>query len=207
MEYFIYDTETTGLTRSDEIIQLAGLLVDDNLNLLKAIDFYCYTQVAISKSATQVHGITSTALRKLSDGKTFEDYFYESELSKKKNLTWISFSTNGFDERMINQTLKNNGLPAYDFGPEIKYFGAEKVGVHRFNAYAFLKNRCFNGKNAKLTQMIACTPYANTLDSLFAKVFHDDAAKHLQFHDALYDSFALWVLLSHFKSRLGINGL
>ena len=38
MKYFLYDVETTGFTRRDEVIQFSGYLLDDNLrNELKVI--------------------------------------------------------------------------------------------------------------------------------------------------------------------------
>lgn len=202
MKYFIYDTETTGLTRSSEVIQFAGFVTDDNLSLLKSIDFYCYTQVPIDKQASEVHGITSNLLRELSGGRTFEDCFYETELSTEKDLIWVSYSTNGFDERMINQTLKQNGLSPYNFGKEARYLGDVTSGIGFLNAEKLLRIRCFNGRKNRLRTLIELAGYADMIDSMFMQIFGSESANHLKYHDALFDAFSLWALLSTYKNRL-----
>lgn len=207
MKYLIYDLETTGLMQSDEAIQFGGVLTDENLRIERAYNFYGYTQVPISQKAQDVHGISKTMLRKLSGGKTFEDCFYDASFQKEKDLTWVSFSTNGFDERMINQTLKHNGLSEYNFGSKLSYFGAEGLGIHHLDAYTCLRSRIFHGRNQRLSQIVATLPYtAEKVQAVFENNF-SNIAYNTAFHDALYDSFCLWLVLAHYKSRLGVDGL
>ncbi len=40
MQYIVFDTETTGLSASDEVVQFAGLLLNEKLDLVKIINFY-----------------------------------------------------------------------------------------------------------------------------------------------------------------------
>lgn len=207
MKYLIYDLETTGLLRTDEAIQFGGILTNDKLSIEKAYNFYGYTQVPIAEKAEAAHGISKTLLHRWSNGKTFEDGFYESSFLQEKDLTWISFSTNGFDERMLNQTLTHNGLPAYDFGSKIAYLGAESSGIHNFDAYGALRRRVFNGRNQRLSQIVNTLPYTTErIQQIFEKKFVN-ISNNVAFHDALYDSYCLWLVLSFYKSRLGLDGL
>lgn len=204
MEYIFYDTETTGFTRCDEVIQFSGFVTDENLKLKSAIDFYCYTQVPINKKALEVHGINASALWKLSGGKTFEDQFYDSSISKKNDLVWVSYSTSGFDERLVNQTLKNNGLPGYDFGSKITYFGQETNGIHTMEFYKTLKNRCFDGRDKKLVQAVQDAGFSkDQAESLFRKVLKKEGTA--VFHNALFDAFSLYLLAMRYKRELGLS--
>lgn len=207
MKYLIYDLETTGLMRSDEAIQFGGILTDENLQIERGYNFYGYTQVPISQKAQDTHGISKAMLRRLSNGKTFEDCFYEASFQNEKDLTWVSFSTNGFDERMINQTLEHNGLPKYDFGSKANFFGAETSGIHRLDAYACLRGRVFHGRNQRLSQIVSTLPYTDEKVQRAFDAYFSDISYNTAFHDALFDAFCLWLVLAHYKSRLGINGL
>lgn len=207
MNYLFYDVESTGLTNSDEVVQFAGILTDENLRLQRAYSFYCYTPVPMSKKVSEITGLSATILHKLSEMQTFEDQFFQLSLHKLKDLTWIAYSTNHFDERMINYTLEHNGLPRYDFGTPLPHFDSRAAGIHTIDAYHLLQNRCFGGRNQKLSQAIASVPGGELeVRELFdAKLASASAVRG--YHDALYDSLTLWWLLNHFKSRLGINEL
>ena len=41
----VYDTETTGLTKSDEVIQFSAIVMNDTLYTESLVNFYCNTQV------------------------------------------------------------------------------------------------------------------------------------------------------------------
>lgn len=77
MKYFLYDVETTGLTRRDEVIQLSGFLLNEDLRKEQIINFYCYTQVETNPEAQKVHGLDKKLLWELSGGKTFEEQIFQ----------------------------------------------------------------------------------------------------------------------------------
>lgn len=79
MKYFLYDVETTGFTRRDEVIQFSGYLLDDNLRNEHIINFYAYTQIESNPDALKVHHLDKKLLW---------------ELSEEKHLKNKSFSTN-----------------------------------------------------------------------------------------------------------------
>jgi hypothetical protein len=89
----------------------------------------------------------------------------------------------------------------------MNYFGEASNGIWHLNAYKLLRTRCYGGAHRKLGQLIDLAGYGNSVEGMFRKVLGANADQHLRFHDALFDAFSLWVLLSANKSRLGIDGI
>ena len=202
MKYVFYDTETTGLTKRDEVIQFGAVIADENLKIMGKVSFYCYTQVPVKDAAYKVHGINGKRLYELSGGQTFEDCFLNMPLFKETDIVWVSYSTNGFDERMVNNTLTNNGLEKYDFGTEEKYFGQFTAGRHWFDACHAVANRCNGGKIRKLSQLVEMYGVAGK-EEYHKKLFEYSAS----FHDATYDAFMLWAVIYLNRKLLGFNEL
>lgn len=95
----VYDTETTGLTKSDEVIQFSAIVMNDTLYTESLVNFYCNTQVPISTGAFSTHGIDKARLFQLSEKKVFEDNWLEFiESLRGNNIIWVSWSQGGFDE-------------------------------------------------------------------------------------------------------------
>ena len=116
MKYFLYDVETTGFTRRDEVIQFSGYLLDDNLRNEHIINFYAYTQIESNPDALKVHHLDKKLLWELSQGKTFEEQIFQYEfLFDAKDITFVGYNI-PFDNRLVNQTLKNNGYEPFNFG-------------------------------------------------------------------------------------------
>lgn len=122
MRYLLFDVETTGLSKRDEVIQFSGFLLNNNFkNIEKVVNFYCMSDVPISSRAREIHHIGQAELRRLSDSKTFEEYYYEMpDIFDNVNNSFISYNTD-FDTRMTNQTLENNGIKKFNFPQVQKY--------------------------------------------------------------------------------------
>ena len=197
MKYVFYDVETTGLTGRDEVIQFGAIIADENL-LPRAWEvFYCDTQVPIHKDAQKLHEIDAKTLHTLSNGQTFEDRFFKLPFVNTEDVVWISYSNGGFDERLITQTLRNNGLPKYNFGKKVNYL--PKGGGFLYNAYEGIRVRVNNGKPYKLGQLVSQLRLTGDgADSMFLKLVGRDAS----FHDALYDAFCLWLVVYNYKELL-----
>lgn len=201
MKYVIYDTETTGLTRSDEVVQFGAIVTDEKFVPQKAVSFYCYSQVPISEGARKVTGLDAKTVHELSGGATFEDRFLNLSFVNDKDVVWISYSANGFDERLVNQTLKNNGLSEHKFGEKKLYF-TDSDKQYTLDAFNAIRLRVFNGKVQKLGQMAAALGYSEEkIDELFKRVIKGNG----KFHDALYDSFVLWLVVNKCKERLNFG--
>lgn len=200
MKYFIFDTETTGLSAADEVVQLSGFLTDEKLNPIRVVNFYCFTQVPVSPGASRVNNLNTTVLHELSGGKTFEDQWLELDFIHDPDLVWVSYSTSGFDIRAINNTLIHNGLPAHNFGTEMKVLNQYKNGVYTYNAYKNIKSRAFVGVNNKLETVAKSLPFTkDQLDTIFKRIVGDNITRY---HDALYDSFVLLMILKYYEKML-----
>jgi exodeoxyribonuclease X len=69
---FITDTETTGATLADKIVDIAFIEVDDELNVLREVQSLVDPQRPISFSAQAIHGITPEMV---ADKPTIEELF------------------------------------------------------------------------------------------------------------------------------------
>lgn len=208
MNYVIFDTETTGLGSKDEVLQFCGVVTNAKLEVRDVINFYCYSQVETSAEAERLHGLTPEFLWRASGGKALEDQVekYLREVVRMSDVTWVEYSSNGFDRRKINQTLKQNGAATINFGESIAMAGRAQ-GVYNFSLYNALRCYCFGGKSCKLSQAVATLPYSEEkIDSMYvAAMKHFNCMGNGKFHDASYDAFVSWLLFSYYSKRLGIQ--
>lgn len=199
MNYLVFDTETTGLSNSDEVIQFSGLLLNEQLKLKKLVNFYCYTAIPINPKASSVNRLTPKKLLKYSGGRTFEDYFLNCQDFHQPDLTWIGYNVK-FDIGKVNGTLTNNGLPAYDFGSGVVRLGSATEGRHYFDLMNSLamKNK---GIKQKLSVVAESLHYSQQqLDSMYSKFLQlAGHESNLKYHDSLYDSLITWLLLTENK--------
>lgn len=99
----ILDTETTGLSDIDEVINLAIIDLDGNIlynSLLRPP-----TRKSIPREAAKIHGIT---MKKLKDSPTFADE-YEKIQGILAGKTVIAYNAK-FDSRLMSQTAVKYGL-------------------------------------------------------------------------------------------------
>lgn len=207
MSYFVFDTETTGIgagtvldkkgsvSVNDEVIQFAGLLLDESLRLKKVISFHCYTAVPIYPKAQAVNHLDHQKLMKYSGGRTFEDFFLNQSDLHSDDITWVGYNVK-FDMRIINNTLKQNGLDVYDFGTCIKTLRSRVKGRCYFDLLESLAMRN-GGIRMKLVQAAKSLPYTEQqLNAMYGKLLQlTNNKSDLTFHDALYDSLVTWLLL------------
>lgn len=196
MNYIVFDTETTGLGSTSEVIQFSGLLLDHNLKLSKLINFYCYTQEPIEAEAAKIHGLTASFLMKQSGGKTFEDYFFELA-PKEKDLIWVGYNTK-FDIAVINRTLEQNGLAKYDFGKPTALLN-KKFGIYNFDLMPIFASP--SGYNQRLSTVAKQLPYSEEkLASMYQKLLNLAGLQtDVTYHNAIYDALVTWLLLGNFR--------
>lgn len=202
MKFVFYDIESTGLTAKDEPIQFGAIVTDGMLKPVCAHSFYCYTQVPIAKGAYSVHKIDHKSLYDLSAGKTFEDQFFELPFINDDDITWCSYSSGGFDERLINQALTHNGLNKFQFGTKVRSLDSIGHGRYIFDVFAALQVRKSDGHRKQLVQYVRDTGITDEqFEVLFKKIGIDSAG----YHDALFDAFALWFVVFKNKELLGFG--
>lgn len=115
MSFIVIDVETTGLTNTDEVIQLSAIKLDEKrVDLEDMCSFYCKPSVKISKEASKVHGITQEEIGKLSNNKNIVEQIENSFLANERNSTFVFYNAK-FDVNKILTSCakygKSNILP------------------------------------------------------------------------------------------------
>lgn len=107
--YVILDTETTGIGYQDVVIEIA--VIDLNGNVLLNSRIRPTKKKGISKRATGIHGIT---MEELTSAPTFGDVCKElNDIIGNKS---IIIYNGDFDERLIRQTCRQDGIPPFKLG-------------------------------------------------------------------------------------------
>lgn len=204
MKYIIFDIETTGLRKEDEVIQFSCIITDKDLITETFCNFYCYTQQPISPGAFNTHHISKEDLHRLSGGKSFEDNWEDVQyLFNQEDVVWVDWSMNGFDQRMINQTLVNNGLDAYFTFDRVDSLSRCASGRHSFDLmHAFSKK--FGKSSMKLEEAARKLPYnRQQIDSLYRTMINKvqmDLGGTIGYHHADYDAFITYLVMYNFFS-------
>lgn len=202
MNFLVFDTETTGLGAHDEVIQFAGFLLNENLAPIKLYNFYCDTQQEISEGAYKVHQISKAKLKELSGGYTFEDNFYKLlDYIRELDVCWVAYNC-PFDRRLINQTLKNNGLPQYNFGKELNLLS----NVSNVSNFCLLKamRALLPGYKHNLSTVVKTLPWneddiKKAVTVLMSKLGING---NVGYHDAIYDAYCTTLLLKQYHTKL-----
>lgn len=198
----LYDVETTGQSKKDEVIQFAAILF--NLDKGKPEGFvnrYCMTDKEIQREAMQIHGIDRKLLIRLSESKYFE-YWLENDLAYLKTIpyTFVAFNES-FDHRMINQTLTLAGYEGLSMGPVLRFEEKEKFGRMRSRVCLMQLLRKITGKSGPLLSYVP--EYGLTLVGIreeYKKEFpeHQDTSRP---HDALFDTFVMCKIMEGMVAR------
>lgn len=99
--FYVLDTETTGLDKTDEVIQIG--IIDKNGKAV--FDSLVKPTIAIPPESTRVHRITDEMVK---DAPTFPDVYVKLSVLLA-GQTLIAYNMD-FDWRMLNQTIAKYGL-------------------------------------------------------------------------------------------------
>lgn len=100
-DWLILDTETTGLDDQAEIVQLAVIDLDGNT----IIDTLVKPTVAISKEASDIHGITKETVK---DAPSFPEVY--SLIEEKIRKKFVLIYNRNFDVRILKHCCEINNL-------------------------------------------------------------------------------------------------
>lgn len=215
MQYVILDTETTGLTAMDEVIQFSCMYLDENFRLKGLEDFYCMPTAEISAGAMAVHHLSLDKVRKLSDQKFFEEKFSAIQEKFGKDCTFINYSSSMFDFRLINQTLMKARMPEFDFGAKILALNDNASGFFKYDLMSGIARlKGIHGGKIKLERAVKLVPgyneqdlrikYMNLCKMLESKGLATKADTENMFHNARFDTFCMWYLLNEFGRDLKV---
>lgn len=126
----IFDTETTGLTKSDMIVELGAIGIDGEV----FIDTLIIPLKPIPWHATKVHGITTKQANK--DGVIWDHVWAYLKTLIEDDYTFYAYNSK-FDLRMIRQTNLLHGIE--DFDAEDILEENLKCAMLEYQKYAELK--------------------------------------------------------------------
>lgn len=207
MNYFIFDTETTGLTDKDEVIQLAGFLIDDQFRFKQFVHFYCNTNVFIHKDAQNAHGIDNKMLYHLSKGRTLEDHLEDYDfLRNPKDIVFMGYNVK-FDIGKVNGTLMNNGVMPIDFGRNVQAFPATSNGTNYNLCVMQTLTKMFGYKGwKKLQELVRLKLDKYSIKDLetkfdgFMKMCGCSDYFVKRYHNAAFDSFVTMLLVAEYRA-------
>lgn len=205
MKYIVFDVETTGLNKADEVIQFSAIVMNESFKSERAINFYCETQAPISAEAYNVHHLSKEKLHTLSEQMVFEDNWLKLiESLHGEQIVWIDWSVGGFDERIVNQTLTNNGLEDYFHFQRFANIGeCKKNFLSTFDLMKVVSNKMGKAR-MKLGDAAKTLPYSKSqIDFAYDKLANqfNNIDESMRYHNSLYDTFVTWLL---FKYHLGV---
>lgn len=170
MSYFIFDIESTGLsTRYHSIIQLSGVLVDEDYQILDEFNEYCrpHTFSNWSEDAEEIHGITRSEAEGFQDGHVLLHKLKQFLRQEHTAIVHAAHRTNFykfFDYQMLRELCL-----LHNFYHEIIY------GRLPFCQSTILSKTDFNHSNRPVNQKL--NSWADFLDIQFKHHRADEDAK------------------------------
>lgn len=210
MKYVFFDTETTGLNYGkDDVIQLAYIVLDDNMNIVDAGCNYCNTDVAITKEAYNVHHIDKKFLEEHAGSTFLNDLIVNNKYfnGEVKDVVFMAYNVE-FDSNMINQKLRKRGYRGVDFGPYTRTPNQVKSGRYHFCMMNGLKNlrRWPHRKRLKQARKIILKSVSDeTIRAIYKSLVDNlnlDVREGSEYHDALYDTLITALLYTHVRKDL-----
>lgn len=228
----VFDTETTGIPNTverfietpslrkslitdvklaGEIVQFCGILCDlDTLNLNRIINFYCMPTEPISLGAYNTHKLDAETLKRLSEGRHFEDYVFQDykDIFFDDNVIFASYNIK-FDADAIYCTLRGYGMKI-DLGDTVSELTNLRKGVrykycimNSFRLYETMKG-VYSPRNYKLSKAIELEKLTPTVEAVVnnLQLKCPELVKcdgELLYHNALYDTVAAWGLLNRMR--------
>jgi len=105
-QYFLADCETTGVSPSDRMVEVAWLLMDEDFKILDEGHSLINPERPIPAGASAVHGIT---MKDVESAPTADEYFYDVLGNKLGSLDAIFTAHNApFDMRYIGPYLPDS---------------------------------------------------------------------------------------------------
>jgi len=109
--YILFDTETTGASNEDRIIQIGGMIIKSK-DQIEVYDELCSTSVPIKLEAMEVHNITPDLIL---DKKPFvQTNFYNKILELNQKSNYLIAHNINFDLGMLEKEGFENGYTLID---------------------------------------------------------------------------------------------
>lgn len=206
MIFVFLDTETTGLSLDtetscgDEVIQIGGVITDENLKPLKIFDYLCdTTKINQHPKAFETHGITLEFLRQQVKDIYLEEILFTKlpELFEEPDVIVVGYNVL-FDINMINQTLRDCSKKPF-WGVQLTTSTIPNNGRFFLDLVPFfLRNTPKGSFRQKLTSISPKykDDFEYLLDNTPADIYDTNYTKNTDsnFHSAVYDALYCYVI-------------
>lgn len=178
-KFIFLDTETTGFSKKDEVVQIAFIVYDKCNDEMEYYNDYCKTSgVLISERASAVNGIRNEDLL----GKPFiEDTdAYKALMELNDYSTCCIIHNKKFDLRLLEQSLEQSGVDM-DLDKDLYMTFIDSLEVAK---------RVMNEKSYKLQDLRKSLAISNNEKKIMKRL----GINSIREHDALGDVISLFAL-------------
>lgn len=186
--YIFFDVETTGLSKHSEILELAAICANDNLEITNVYHKYYYTEDEVPSGAAKVHGLTRQRLEFLANTDFITDAENIYDLFDSPDVVLVGHNVKAYDLPVLKNALNRCGydlvLSEDDCIDTLLKAKADYKGKHDLeSAVTHYLNRVNKTK-----------AYMDSLFSSCKSIQDAVIDPKSKFHSALYDTFATYVL-------------
>ena len=208
MLYVIFDTETTGRKpETNDVIQIAYMVLDDDRNVIDADSVYLNTDLIIEQGAYNVHHIDKAFLEENAGSYFLSDFIMSNPYfnGEVEDITYIAYNAY-FDITSINTSLVRRGYPLVKFGSEVKSLN-QTSGRHNLCLMKYSQRYLGRSRWPKLSDTRQCIlgeDCENIIQDFIKQicgVFNIDIKKDSAAHDALYDTAVTAFLFNVYKEQ------
>lgn len=183
MKNLFYDVETTGLSRSSDILSIAIITCDENLNLVDVYNEYFLYGDEVPSSAAAVHGLTRQKLEFLATREFIDAAPEIYDIITEPGVQLVGHNITKYDNSVLQHNLAASG------------FSVDVGAIPAIDTLALAKAK-FNGSHKLSDCVSTLTAEAGLPEDFVYELF--DCSKCLQehvidkskkYHSALFDTF------------------
>lgn len=187
MNYLFFDVETTGLSRSADILEFAAVLCDHHLDIKKVYNEYFLYDGEIPSSAIAIHGLTTQKLEFLAHRDFMSAASDIYDLVSAEDTYLCGHNVINYDLPVTKSSLNRCG---YSLAADkeqcidtLKLAKQKLPGSHKLEEAL---------KTALKSTSVTMQEILDTFDSEIFRKHSPDA--DMRYHCALFDSFASYCL-------------
>lgn len=191
--YVFTDLEGSLNAKEGDILQLAVIVTDKELNITNVYNEIYLNHKSIDPEEENIHKISQHVVDTFAT-RYFEDAFRDTALARTTDTTIISYTL--FDIRRINEALSLQGKEVVDWGDQVAHLSERRIGrpTTHFDAFNISRSKLFVAMRSVDEAL-----QKHTLNEVSQYMIGEGRGQH----DALFDTANL---LSLCRSELGYYG-
>lgn len=186
--YLFFDIETTGLSKSSDILEFAAIECDDNFCIRRVINNYYLYDGEVPPGASKINGLTREKLEFLADSDFISDAENIYELLSRPDITVVGHNILAYDLPVVYNNLHRAGLEL-------------SVPSNRCIDTLPMARKRYEGKHDLQTTLAAVLKDGNLSLTQIKQLFSNSKLispqikdKKMTFHSGLFDAFVSYVI-------------